>query len=63
MTDDELVAEARQARQNAHGAWRNVDGNRATDWCGAARRLFELVQEAERRKIDMCLIFGDRSHP
>jgi hypothetical protein len=58
MNDEELIVTARQARVNAHEAWKNVDGNRPTDWSGSSRRLLELVNEIERRGLDRRLVFN-----
>ena len=57
MTDDELIAAARQARKNAHEAWKNTDGNRPTDWSGSSRRFGELLDEIARRGLDRKKVF------
>lgn len=70
MTDEELVKAAKEAREAARnivtGRDRSFFGDYYTiaeikngrDGPSASRRLFDLVQEAARRKIDMCRIFG-----
>jgi hypothetical protein len=59
LSDLELIAAARAARADAHGAWKNIDGNRPTDWSGSSRRLQELLDEIERRGLDRGLVFQD----
>lgn len=51
MTDEELVKAAREAREEARLA------SSCATWVVASRRLFDLVQEAARREINMCRIF------
>jgi hypothetical protein len=58
MTDDELIAAAKDARQNAHSAWKNTDGNRPSDWSGSSRHFEALWAEAKRRGVDISKILG-----
>lgn len=59
MTDEELVKAAKEARE-ALGKQHAMDHKAfLLRQKILSRRLFDLIQEAARREIDMCRIFGN----